>query len=67
MKDILKRCGEIFKDPWLIENAGDLLIIAGLLMIPLITFFVDIVSGFYVLSAVMIILGIIYIKSRGGE
>lgn len=49
------------------ENLGDLLITVGLLMIPLITFFVSVVIGFYVLSVVMIIIGLVYIRAKGGE
>lgn len=65
----LKTCGEMYKkyEPWLMENLGDLLITVGLLMIPLITFFVSVVIGFYVLSVVMIIIGLVYIRAKGGE
>lgn len=65
----LKTCGEMYKkyEPWLTENLGDLLITVGLLMIPLITFFVSVVIGFYVLSVVIIIIGLVYIRAKGGE
>ena len=54
-------------EPWIMENLGDLLITVGLLMIPLITFFVSVVIGFYVLSVVMVIIGLVYIRVKGGE
>lgn len=63
--DILKNFGGTSKMSWLKKNLGDVLVIVGLLMIPCITLFVDVVIGLYVLSAVLIILGILYIK--GGE
>lgn len=63
--NIFKAFGAIFKKLWSKENLGDTLIISGLLMIPCITFFINVVIGFYALSAVLIILGVLYIK--GGE
>lgn len=62
---ISKNSGGISKMTWLKNNLGDVLVIAGLLMIPCITLFVNVVIGLYVLSAVLILLGILYIK--GGE
>lgn len=65
--DILKRFGAMCKSPWMKENAGDLLILSGILMIPCVTFFLSVVMGFYALSVALIIVGILYIKGRGGE
>jgi len=69
----LKRYGAKFKArirekiPWILENLGDVLIVFGLLLIPLTTFFVDIIYGFYSLAVVSIIVGFLYIKGGGGD
>jgi hypothetical protein len=39
----------------------------GLAIIPVTTFFVSVIIGFYVLAITLIVIGIIYIKSKGGE
>ena len=69
--NFLKHFGAICRDgtfsKWIAENLGDILIVVGLLSIPTVTFFVNVVVGFYILSVVLIILGILYVKSRGGD
>lgn len=63
----LKRFGAKVNLPWILENLGDLLIIIGLLMIPVTTFFVNVVAGFYTLAVTLVIIGFIYIKGKGGD
>ena len=63
--NILKAFGAIFKKIFNKENIGDILITTGLLMIPCITFFINVMIGFYVLSVTLILFGVLYIK--GGE
>lgn len=67
--NFLKTCGEAINKliVWIASNIGDVLILLGLTIIPITTFFVSVIIGFYVLALVLILIGIIYIKSKGGE
>lgn len=67
--NFLKTCGETINKliVWIASNIGDVLILLGLAIIPITTFFVSVIIGFYVLALVLILIGIIYIKSKGGE
>jgi|LFRM01.2.fsa_nt_gb hypothetical protein len=67
--NFLKTFGEVIKKLilWILSNIGDVLVMLGLAIIPVTTFFVSVIIGFYVLAITLIVIGIIYIKSKGGE
>ena len=67
--NFLKTFGEVIKKLilWILSNIGDVLVMLGLAIIPVTTFFVSVIIGFYVLAITLIAIGIIYIKSKGGE
>ena len=67
--NFLKTFGEVIKKLilWILSNIGDVLVMLGLAIIPITTFFVSVIIGFYVLAITLIVIGIIYIKSKGGE
>ena len=67
--NFLKTFGEVIKKLilWILSNIGDDLVMLGLAIISITTFFVSVIIGFYVLAITLIVIGIIYIKSKGGE
>lgn len=67
--NFLKTFGEAIKKLilWILSNIGDVFVMLGLAIIPVTTFFVSVIIGFYVLAITLIVIGIIYIKSKGGE
>jgi hypothetical protein len=67
--NFLKTFGEVIKKLilWILSNIGDVFVMLGLAIIPVTTFFVSVIIGFYVLAITLIVIGIIYIKSKGGE
>ena len=67
--NFLKTFGEVIEKLilWILSNIGDVLVMLGLAIISITTFFVSVIIGFYVLAITLIAIGIIYIKSKGGE
>lgn len=49
------------------EELGDLMIYAGLFLLPITTYQVNKIAAAYVLSAVLIVFGVYIIKSGGEE
>lgn len=64
--NFLKRFGATCKK-WFAENFGDFLITLGLFITSVTTFFVNLFLGFYVLALVLILIGLIYVKAKGGD
>jgi len=58
----LKKYGAKIKN-----ELGDLMIYAGLFLLPVTTYQINRIASAYVLSAVLIIIGINIIRAKGGE
>lgn len=52
---------------YLKSEAGDLMIYIGLFLLPVTTYQISKIAASYVLSAVLIIIGINIIRAKGGE
>lgn len=52
---------------YLKSEAGDLLIYAGLFLLPVTTYQISKIAAAYMLSAVLILIGVSIIKARGGD
>jgi len=65
----LKTFGDDLKSviKYLKAEAGDLLIYAGLFLLPITTYQISVIAASYVLSAVLIIIGLNIIRAKGGE
>lgn len=60
--NILKKFGAKLKN-----ELGDLMIFAGLFLLPVTTYQISKIAAEYVLSAVLIIIGIYVIRSKGSD
>jgi len=67
--NFLKTFGDDLKEviKYLKAEAGDLLIYMGLFLLPITTYQISVIAASYVLSVVLIIIGINIIRAKGGE